>query len=215
MFAPDEHIEYIIHKKEIKVFICEQIVHKFVPICSPLKTFKMEVLNKKTGELYEGNAPFFQFREHNFKMIRKLTSENKIAAELFFFLIENMDKRTNSLIVSQESISEVLGYKRTAIYTAIKHLIEGKYVQVLKSGVNNVYCVNADIVWTKRADNLYHARFNTTVYLTSSEQDDEQKTKIKKTFERIINVEPSEKSFKEEPITKEEQEMLEAQFNIQ
>jgi hypothetical protein len=177
------------------------------------KNVQMEVLDKKTGELFEGNAPFFQFREHNFKMIRKLTSENKIAAELFFFLIENMDKRTNSLIVSQDSLSEVLGYKRTAIYTAIKHLIEGKYVQVLKSGVNNVYCVNADIVWTKRAENLYHARFNTTVYLTSSEQDNEQKIKIKKTFEKIVNVEPFEKRVKEEPVTEEERQMLEAEFN--
>ena len=65
----------------------------------------------------------------------------------------------------------------------------------------------------KRHDELYHARFNTTVYLTSSEQDNEQKIKIKKTFEKIVNVEPSGKAFKEEPITEEEREMLEAEFN--
>jgi hypothetical protein len=153
----------------------------------------MEVLDRKTGELYEGNLPFFQFREHNFKMIRKLTSENKIAAEIFFFLIENMDKRTNSLIVGQEALSEVLGYGRTAIYNAIKHLVDNQYVQILKSGVNNVYCVNADIVWTKRHDDLYHARFNTSVYLTSSEQDEEQKLKIKKHFEKILEVDPTKK----------------------
>jgi hypothetical protein len=149
----------------------------------------MEVLDKKTGELYEGNAPFYQFREHNFKMIRALNTKSPIAANMFFFLIENMDKRTNSLLVSQEALCEVLNCSRMTVYNAIKLLVMEKYVQVLKSGVNNIYCVNADIVWTKRADNLYHARFNTAVYLTSSEQDEEQKLKIIKGFEKIVTVE--------------------------
>lgn len=153
----------------------------------------MDILDKNTGELFEGNARFFQFRKHNFKLIRKLTSENRIAAELFFFLIENMLESSNSLIVSQDALSEVLNVTKRSVYSATKHLIEGKYIQVLKSGVNNVYCVNADIVWTKRAEQLYHARFNTSVYLTSSEQDEEQKMKIKKTFEKIIEVEPFKK----------------------
>jgi hypothetical protein len=149
----------------------------------------MNILDKKTGEIFEGNPLFFQFRRHNFKMIRKLTSENKVAAELFFFLIENMLEFSNSVIVSQDALSEVLQCSRMTLHRATKYLIENKYVQVLKSGVNNVYCVNADIVWTKRADDLYHARFNTSVYLTSSEQDEEQRIKIKKSFEKIVEVE--------------------------
>ena len=173
----------------------------------------MEVLDKKTGELFEGNPPFFQFREHNFKLIRKLNEKSPTAANLFFFLVEHMDKRTNSLIVSQDALCEVLNASKKGIYNAIQQLVQGKYVQVLKMGVSNVYCINADIVWTKRHDELYHARFNTTVYLTSSEQDNEQKIKIKKTYEKIVNVEPSGKAFKEEPITEEEREMLEAEFN--
>jgi hypothetical protein len=79
-------------------------------------------------------------------------------------------------------------------------LIEGSYIQVLKSGVNNVYCVNADIVWTKRANQTFHARFNTSIYLTSSEQDEEQKLEIKKRFEKIIEVEPFRKKLEFEEI---------------
>lgn len=154
----------------------------------------MNVLDKKTGEIFEGNPLFFQFREHNFKLIRKLNEKSRIAANLFFFLVENMDKRTNSLIVSQEALSEVLGCTKMSVYTATKLLTTEKYVSILKSGVNNVYCVNADIVWTKRHDELYHARFNTAVYLTSSEQDEEQRIKIKKTFEKIVEVEPLKKT---------------------
>jgi hypothetical protein len=149
----------------------------------------MEVLDKKTAELFEGNPPFFQFRKHNFKLIRKLTSENKIAAELFFFLIENMNEFSNSLIVSQEALCEVLNVSRMSLYRATKVLADGKYIQILKSGVSNVYCINADIVWTKRAKETYHAKFNTAVYLTSSEQDEEKKMKIVKEFEKIVDVE--------------------------
>ncbi len=153
----------------------------------------MEVTNKDTGEVFEGNAPFFQFRKHSFKLIRKLNENSPTAANLFLFLIENMNEFSNSLVVSQESLCEVLEVSRKSVYNATKHLIEGKYIEVLKSGVNNVYCVNADIVWTRRAAQLYHARFNTSVYLTSSEQDEEQKIKIKKTFEKMIEVEPLKK----------------------
>lgn len=149
----------------------------------------MEILDKKTGELTEGNAPFFQFRKHNFKMLRKLNESSPSAANLFLFLIENMNESTNSLVVSQDALAEVLECTRMTVYRATKQLIEGKYIQVLKSGVNNVYCVNADIVWTKKANQLYHARFNASVYLTSSEQDEEQKLKIKKSFEKFIDVE--------------------------
>ena len=160
----------------------------------------MELLDKKTGEIYEGNAPFYQFRKHNFKLIRKLMDENVIASKMFMFLVENMNELTNSLVVSQESLSEVLECGRTSIYNATKHLIEGSYIQVLKSGVNNVYCVNADIVWTKRANQTFHARFNTSIYLTSSEQDEEQKLEIKKRFEKIIEVEPFRKKLEFEEI---------------
>lgn len=149
----------------------------------------MDILDKKTGELFEANPLFYQFRKHNFKMIGKLIKENKLAAELFMFLVDNMQEKYNSLIVSQDALCEVLECGRTSIYNATKYLIENKYIQVLKSGVNNVYCVNADIVWTKRANDLYHARFNTAVYLTSSEQDEEQRIKIKKSFEKIVEVE--------------------------
>jgi DNA-binding transcriptional MocR family regulator len=149
----------------------------------------MDVLDKKTGELYEGNPHFFQFREHNFKMIRNLNTKSPIAANMFFFLIENMDKKTNALIVSQEALCEVLNCSRMTVHNAIKLLTAEKYVQVLKSGVNNVYCINADIVWTKRANEIYHARFNASIYLSSSEQDEEQKIKIVKAFEKRVNVE--------------------------
>jgi hypothetical protein len=154
----------------------------------------MEVLDKKTGELFEGNPPFFQFRTHNFKLIRKLNEKSPTAANLFFFLVEHMDKRTNSLIVSQDALCEVLNASKKGIYNAIKQLVDGKYLQVLKCGVSNVYCINADIVWTKRADELYHARFNTAVYLTSSEQDEETKLKIKQNYEKFLGVEQPEKT---------------------
>jgi len=153
----------------------------------------MEVSDKNSGELFEGNLPFFQFRKHNFKLIRKLNQKSPLAANLFFFLVENMNGNTNSLIVSQDTLCDMLECGRTSIYNAIKVLTEGLYIQVLKSGTSNIYCVNADIVWTKRADAVYFAHFNASVYVTSNEQDEEQKVKIKKRFEKIVSTEKQDK----------------------
>ena len=177
------------HFKEMYVFNLEIIFLYLGKICYIFVNLNsMEILNKKTGELFEGNAPFYQFRKHNFKLIRKLNENSPTAANLFLFLIENMNETTNSLVVSQEALSEVLSCTRKSVYNATKQLIDGKYIQVLKSGVNNVYCVNADIVWTKRADQIYHARFNTSVYLTSSEQEEIERLKIKSNFEINLKI---------------------------
>ena len=164
----------------------------------------MNVLDKKTGELFEGNPPFFQFRKHNFKLIRQLNNLNPTALNLFLFLVEEMNETTNSLVVSQQALSEVLKCSRVTVHTATKYLVDGKYIQVLKSGVQNVYCVNADIIWTKKANQTFHARFNTSVYLTESEQEEEQRLSIKKRFEKHLDVEP----FQKKPIYEEAEAVL-------
>lgn len=177
---------------KFKVLLHSCIIFTYICIIN-FTICNMDNLDKKTGEIFEGNPPFYQFRKHNFKMIRKLMNENVVASKMFMFLIENMNEGTNSLVVSQDALCEVLECSRMTLYRSIKHLVDKSYVQVLKSGSNNVYCVNADIVWTKRANQTFHARFNTAVYLTESEQEEEQRLNIKKRFEKHLDVEPFKK----------------------
>lgn len=145
------------------------------------------ITDKKTGEEFEANKPFYQFYKHNFKTIRKALRDNPLAANLFLFLVDNMDSK-NALLVSQKALEEVLEVGRTSIYNAVKYLVKNQFIKVLKSGTSNIYCVNADIVWTQRADKKVHAKFEAAVYLTASEQDDDVKTKIQSEFQKVIEV---------------------------
>lgn len=135
------------------------------------------IIDKETGEVIEGNPPFFQFYKHNIKSIRKLITDNTMAAKLFMFLVENMDNK-NAIIISQKAVEEALNVSIRSIQMAVKYLVENQYIVVLKSGTSNVYCVNADIVWTQRADKKKFAKFEAKVYLTASEQNSNTQAKI-------------------------------------
>lgn len=148
--------------------------------------------DKETGEEFEANKPFFQFYKHNFKAVRKMMKENPLGANLFMFLIENMDSK-NALLVSQKALEEALDVGRTSIYNATKYLIENQFIKVLKSGTSNIYCVNADIVWTQRAEKKVHAKFEAAVYLTLSEQDEDVITRVQSEFQKVIDVSKKQK----------------------
>lgn len=135
------------------------------------------ITDKRSGEEIEGNNPFFQLYRHNIKIIRQTITENPMAARLFMFLVENMDNK-NAILISQKALEEALDVSIRSVQMAVKYLTDREYIMVLKSGTSNVYCVNADIVWTQRADKKKYAKFEAKVYLTASEQNLETQAKI-------------------------------------
>jgi hypothetical protein len=130
-----------------------------------------EYLDKSTGELKEGNNPFYQFYKHNLKIIRWMAKEYPKALEVFLFIVENMDKK-NALVISQTTLAEALDIGRTTVFRCIKFLQEKKCLAVYKSGNTNVYAINADIVWQKSHADKVFAKFDAKVYLSKSEQDE-------------------------------------------
>lgn len=147
--------------------------------------------DKATGEIKDGNNPFYQFYKHNFKLIRWVIHQNSLAAEVLFFLVENMDKR-NALVISQRSLAEALEVTRMTVHRCIKFLQDNKVIKVYKSGNTNVYAVNADIVWQKSHAEKVFARFDAKVYLSKSEQDDQTQVEIEKEFMNHVNTKPKE-----------------------
>jgi len=126
-------------------------------------------VNKDTGEISEGNNPFYQFYEHNLKLIRWMTRENPRALEIFLWLVEHMDGK-NAIVVSQPALAEALKIHRSTIHRSILFLREHHCIAVLKSGNTNIYAVNADIVWRDTHENKKFALFDARVYLSLSEQ---------------------------------------------
>jgi DNA-binding transcriptional regulator YhcF (GntR family) len=142
-------------------------------------------LDSSTAETVEANPPFVQFYKHSLPFVRKLVKLNGTASQVFIFLVENMEG-DNAIIVSQQAMSEVLGIAKRTVQYAIKYLQENKYIDVIKSGTTNVYCVNADIVWQQSHDKKKFAKFAARVFVTESEQ-----VAVKK--ERTVRVKPKRK----------------------
>jgi hypothetical protein len=134
-------------------------------------------INNNTGEIKIKKPNFLAFTKSNFPIITKLARDNPMASSVFLFFIENMDN-ANALIVSYDSMMEHFCKSRKTIYSAIKHLRDKGYIQILKSGNMNVYCINAQIVWSQSQHKIQYAKFNATVYVSKNEQVKYDLTKI-------------------------------------
>lgn len=121
------------------------------------------------GEYVEQNPFFFQFNKGTYPAVRKLLLDYPLAGNILLFLVEHMDN-INSLTVSYAALSEVFGKTRQCLSKAIKHLKDRKFIEVLKTGNMNVYCMNANVVWHRSRENIKYAKFKTNVYMTFNEQ---------------------------------------------
>ena len=136
------------------------------------------IVDEKTGELISKKPPFFGFTKKPFPKLAILAREQPLANAIFITFIDEMNEDTNAIIVSYEALMELLNKKRTSIYNAIKYLKENGFIEILKSGNMNVYCINAQFVWSKSQDKIHSAKFNATVFVTKKEQRKNFKTKF-------------------------------------
>lgn len=135
----------------------------------------------------EKNVDFVQVYRNNMKAFRKIIRDNPTAAELFYFLVEHMD-RNNSLVCSSRVLEEALGKSKTTIWRSVAYLKERSFIETSKMGSCNVYHINASISWSSWANNRKYAKFNAIVLISESEQED----LINKTFVKELNVQDDE-----------------------
>ena len=129
------------------------------------------------------NHDFVQFTRKG--MTKLSTIRNGLSHALFHFLAKEMGG-DNSVIVSQQTLASIMDVSRVSINSAIKELESKELIQIRKTGNQNIYCLNAEIVWTRERDKLHLARFRAAVIISDKEQ---VKTK-KNTLKQIIVEEP-------------------------
>lgn len=134
-----------------------------------------QIIDDESGEVLSSrklkpNSNFVQIYRNEMFSIRELIKDEPKAANLFLFLTEKMDQ-DNAIVVSQETLSEVLGTSKRTIIRHLKLLIEKGFLKVIKSGTANVYLVNANIAWSSYANNREYAQFRASVFVSRTEQE--------------------------------------------
>ena len=134
-------------------------------------------------EQLKKNHDFVQFTRKGLTKLSKLKSA--LASSVFLFLSKEMD-RENKLMISQGTLAEIMEVSRQSVNTAIRELVDNQLIEVLKVGSQSVYCLNANVVWTRERDKLHLARFKANIIVSKEEQT--QSAKVRKTNMKQISL---------------------------
>jgi len=145
-----------------------------------------EVLNQR---IVSKNKDFFQLSEKFGSLFRALNEKNHKAMNLLMFLLEHMNNR-NALIVSRDTLAEVLGCSKPTIDRWIKFLKDNMLISIARTGSSSIYYVNSVIAWKSGNDKRQYAQFTAEVFVSKSEQE----RQLDKSFEKRIELSDEHKS---------------------
>ena len=149
----------------------------------------------------DGSQPSIPATNHNFVQVsraylkawRGLIRKNGLAAEILFYLVERMGRTTNAVVCSYATLTEVTGYSRRSVATAIKILKDDRWIQVVKIGNASAYCINEKVIWQAGTNQRKYAIFSATVVASGSEQESDYHLKTKEKLTYIPFVERVER----------------------
>lgn len=119
----------------------------------------------------ERNYDFVQVSRQYLKQMRSLARKSPLAHEILYYLVENMGRTTNAVVVSYNTLCEITGVSRPTVGRAIKLLKDDNWIDAVKVGGATAYCVNARAFWQAKRNQRQYAIFQATVIASESEQD--------------------------------------------
>jgi len=117
------------------------------------------------------NFNFVQFNRAHLKNWRALIRKAPLAAEILMFLVEKMGRTSNAVVCSYKVLTELTGYSRTSVATAIATLKSDNWIATVKVGNATAYAVNERAVWTAARNQRRYAIFSATVIAGETEQE--------------------------------------------
>ncbi|EBV4848735.1 TPA: replication/maintenance protein RepL [Salmonella enterica] len=138
------------------------------------------------------NVNFVQLSRGYLQQMRKLARKSPIAHEILYYLVEHMGRTTNAVVCSYTTLCEITGVSRPTVGRAIKLLKEDNWIDTIKIGNSNAYCVNEKVFWQAGRNQRKYAIFSATVIASASEQDSDYAEKAKQKLTYIPIIEPSD-----------------------
>ena len=114
------------------------------------------------------NGKFVQYDESNISYVRDLIKKNPVAADIFMFLSQHMNRK-NAVACPSKVLEEITGKGRTTVSTAIKLLKKDGYISTAKMGTTNVYVLNPTVVWKAWRTNKSYCEFEGKMLISKSE----------------------------------------------
>jgi len=121
-------------------------------------------------------------------VINQAIAENAVSVQILMFFLENMNNQ-NAIMVSQKTLTEVLGKSRTTIYNALKYLDSNGIVATGKIGTANTYIVNPEVAWQNSYQAKKYVKFNGAILLGKTENEELFKKFNKTNFASIPKIE--------------------------
>jgi len=136
---------------------------------------EMKIVAEKEAEtqrerLAKRNDGFVQLYKKHIKDVRLLLKRNALAADIFLFLMEKMDKH-NAVAMSQKVLEEYFDKSRNTIYKALKELTDGGFVCIHRMASASVYTLNNQVVWQSWGNQKQFAEFSGNIVIAKSEQE--------------------------------------------
>ena len=122
----------------------------------------------KEREEKRKNKNFVMLFRDNMPEMRWLMKKNANASLILNFIIEHMD-RYNALICSYKVFQEYFGISSETVRRSIKLLKDNGFIDILKSGSNNVYIINHEVSWSSWENNKKYCKFEGRVLISHSE----------------------------------------------
>lgn len=145
-----------------------------------------EAHNNDTGDNYN----FVQLSRGYLREMRGLARKSPIAHEILYYFVEHMGRTTNAIVCSRKVLSEVTGCSIATVGRAIKILKDDNWIDTVKIGTANAYCVNERAFWQAGRNQRKYAIFSATVIASASEQDSDYAKKAKQKLTYIPVIEP-------------------------
>lgn len=122
------------------------------------------------GEDARGNVQgWLQVEKRAHRQMAIFGAKNGTALAVLHLLTARLNRGTNAVIMSHETIAAQLGITSRTAKDATKKLEAARFVQVLKTGTSNVYVINSRVAW-QGVRGMRHAAFNAELVISEQEQ---------------------------------------------
>jgi hypothetical protein len=129
-------------------------------------------------------ARFVMTQQDALLAMAKMTAKKPRAAALLNFLMSQMERGSDAIVINQKLIAKILSLSPRTIQYAITDLIEWNFIEVIRlhgPGAVAAYRINSNVAWVESRKDLCTAKFTATIVADFEDQPkDRKKTPLRK-----------------------------------